>query len=931
MSIPHFVFNRFPKIDLTRILAFVFLFVASHGVFAEDKLYWADAAASLIMRSNLDGSNPETLCDSSDFVSSPSAIAIDVSGGKIYWFENSVYSSNLFPPCTRTEVFTATDFSTSDIEFDSVNQKLYWISNSKQFQRANVDGSSLETFTNFTLTGTPSAIALDPDAGYIYFVERNGSNEYVIRRANMDKTGSPVDIYNNSTGTINGLTIDPNLGFLYFTDQSFEIIKRVKTDGSGVTDLLINPFAAQPFGITIDLQNNDLYWSDNAGDQLKRTHADGTSTSTILNPTGTSIRDVEIAQSEFSAITAFHPSGNGSFNQFDVPVCSALPNWQCVNDQTSDATEGPVEANDVSTYIESTGVFRETFTLVDNPASIPAGATITSLTVYAQTGRATAGAGPQAALSYQRIGTDGAPVDSTLVTETVKDCCSNLMSATWSGLSWSVTDFNNLEIGIYHDGAGTFHFSQIYATVSYSFTPSGTYSISGRVFKDGDFDGSTIADYDSGINDTNLETVFVELYDILDNYITTVQTNASGYTFSSLPNGTYKVRTRAASLSGLPEMVGAYQNGSYQAKLGGADAAVSDTVTANDSGPGDNYTVVSIAGGNISNVNFGFAYNLIVNANTSGQGSLDQFIQNANAGLLGSNTTSQFNMQVATNRSNGSDNWWGIGFASGSGGLTTITANNFTIDGSTQATDNNSLGPEIEVYCSNCVQFDTPFYGFDVNGASGVTVNNFILGGFGVGGIAVRASANNITIKGNYIGTNGTGDAIASPKIFQYGVYINASSNVTIGANTASERNIISGVGSGGTDDSGIFISGASSGITIDGNYIGTDRSGTNAIANNRNGIQIKSSSTGTIATITNNIVSGNSQNAIRAEQTNGTLTIQNNKIGTSVSGGALANGTSGIYVQSAGTPTLTIGGLSGEGNLIASNTLHGIDLSISG
>ena len=67
--------------------------------------------------------------------------------------------------------------------------------------------------------------------------------------------------------------------------------------------------------------------------------------------------------------------------------------------------------------------------------------------------------------------------------------------------------------------------------------------------------------------------------------------------------------------------------------------AVDDTATGDNAGPGDTYVSVTVSGADVTGVNFGFAYNLIVNRTDdagadnirSTQGSLRQFIKNANA------------------------------------------------------------------------------------------------------------------------------------------------------------------------------------------------------------------------------------------------------------------------------------------------------------
>jgi len=182
-----------------------------------------------------------------------------------------------------------------------------------------------------------------------------------------------------------------------------------------------------------------------------------------------------------------------------------------------------------------------------------------------------------------------------------------------------------------------------------------TYLISGTVFEDTDFAGIA-TNWDGGTGDTALPYVDVELYTNVDAYISSSTTDASGsFTFTGLPDGTYKVRVRSATLGDadtpptaglnatvsttwpypLPEMIWAHT----AALIGGQDPAIDDTATADNAGPGDTYVVVAVSGADVTGANFGFGYELIVNedddANAdnirSKQGSFRQFIKNSNA------------------------------------------------------------------------------------------------------------------------------------------------------------------------------------------------------------------------------------------------------------------------------------------------------------
>jgi hypothetical protein len=207
-----------------------------------------------------------------------------------------------------------------------------------------------------------------------------------------------------------------------------------------------------------------------------------------------------------------------------------------------------------------------------------------------------------------------------------------------------------------------------------------------------------------------------------------------------------------------------------------------------------------------------------------------------------------------------------------------------------------------------------------IAGSDGSTVKGLVIQNFTGDGIEINTSNSNI-ITGNYIGVTQTGTAAAANGI---GINIVSSSSNTVGGTTASTRNIISG-----NTSYGVYITGASATSNIvQGNYIGTDFSGTAAVANGNSGIMVNASAMsntigGTVSGA-GNLISGNTNNGLYIDASN--TVIQGNYIGTNASGtGAIANGapssaTGGVYINSGsgimigGTTALARNLLSGNG-----------------
>jgi hypothetical protein len=203
--------------------------------------------------------------------------------------------------------------------------------------------------------------------------------------------------------------------------------------------------------------------------------------------------------------------------------------------------------------------------------------------------------------------------------------------------------------------------------------------------------------------------------------------------------------------------------------------------------------------------------------------------------------------------------------------------------------------------------------------APGTTVRGLAMHGYR--GISVSAS--NVVIAGNFIGTDAAGTT-ALPSNPSLGVYaIQASSfgstivsNLTIGGPAAADRNLIV---SGNVGVQLPFVSpGPGTGYIIQGNYIGTDITGTLALARG-NGLDAIAN-----ALVSGNLISGNPGGGIQLMDNN---TVQGNLIGTQRDGASpLPNGNfGGIEIHGGNS---TIGGAgAGESNIIANHAGYGIDI----
>ena len=170
----------------------------------------------------------------------------------------------------------------------------------------------------------------------------------------------------------------------------------------------------------------------------------------------------------------------------------------------------------------------------------------------------------------------------------------------------------------------------------------------------------------------------------------------------------------------------------------------------------------------------------------------------------------------------------------------------------------------------------------------------------------------NTSIANNYIGTDTSGTvALGNASL---GIYMRGDIDSVIGGESIAERNIISGQLLWG-------IRGRATNVTVQGNYIGTDITGTIALGNGHVGIGLDDDNGGSGATIINNLISGN-QDGVHAGYAAlpGAILniIQNNQVGTDYSGRhALGNTRFGVVMGDAQETA--------SGNIISANSDNGM------
>ena len=310
---------------------------------------------------------------------------------------------------------------------------------------------------------------------------------------------------------------------------------------------------------------------------------------------------------------------------------------------------------------------------------------------------------------------------------------------------------------------------------------------------------------------------------------------------------------------------------------------------------------------------------VVTNTSDSGSGSLREAIVEANASP---GSTILFHIPTSDPGFNGS--WFTIRPFSD---LPPLTGGGTTIDGATQTAftgDTNPVGPEVEI---SMVLDPPPSFGLRVRSADN-RINSIVIDGarkdgfipccHGGAGIDIQGGGGNV-VTASYIGTDPRG-SVAAPNDVT-GIGMNTPGN-TIGGDTAGVGNVISGNGSYGV----LVLIGADNAV-IEGNKIGTNASGTAAIANGvgasgdgEAGIHVQ----GNDASIFDNLISGNASAGIGIFNnfTTGTV-IRGNLVGTNVSGDAAIPNGQGMSI---GGTSNTVGGPArADANVVSGNLNEGI------
>ncbi|MCR5424899.1 MAG: right-handed parallel beta-helix repeat-containing protein [Bacteroidales bacterium] len=246
-----------------------------------------------------------------------------------------------------------------------------------------------------------------------------------------------------------------------------------------------------------------------------------------------------------------------------------------------------------------------------------------------------------------------------------------------------------------------------------------------------------------------------------------------------------------------------------------------------------------------------------------------------------------------------------------------------SIDGSSQTTfcgNTNPLGPEIVIDGGDIVD-----YGFRFMNAARAKLKDLCICCFTEA--AQFYNSPHSTVTGCYIGIDPTGAAARGNYIGLE--FISGSDNCTIGGNTLTARNVISG-----NEHIGIRLLDVRS-CTVSANLIGTDRTGAYAVPN-ADGMSMEGAvqycTIGGLTAAERNIISGNLDYGLPLFGVGATgNVIVGNYIGTDITGSYAIGNTYGVLCDDGSFSNRVGGPTAAERNIISGNVGYGIFLYNNG
>jgi hypothetical protein len=287
------------------------------GQLAKLSLFYLDVTGGRVLTANAQTPVARVLVPSAG--QGPDGVAVDVSGGYVYWTgmgvpaanDGFIMRSNLDGTNVKTLVPAGGTYTPKQMKLDLAGGKMYWSDREgMRVMRANLDGSSIEALVT---TGQTDAdrmdnarwcvgLALDLARGFVYWSQKGPANGHVgsLRRAPIaipagqtSITRTDVEILYDKLPEPIDVDLDLGAGFIYWTDRADNTVSRAPIEipagftASSRTDRqILVPGVATAIGVALDLPRGKVYYTSGANGALGRVNLDGTQNESLIPMAG---------------------------------------------------------------------------------------------------------------------------------------------------------------------------------------------------------------------------------------------------------------------------------------------------------------------------------------------------------------------------------------------------------------------------------------------------------------------------------------------------------------------------------------------------------------------------------------------------------------------------------------------------------------------
>ena len=273
------------------------------------KLYWAEPVSDLTRRSNLDGTEAETIIGASP-QDNNRGVAVDPVTMLLWTMDKNTQTirTSKFDGSELTTILTNPNVGVdpSSISVDWIGEKIYWNRKNggdRDILRANLDGSNIET----VITDTGIWLhTVDQSTAKVYYGSAND-----LRR--VDGDGNNDESLYTSTSLVAGIAVDNASDRLYWTDETAGEIFVGNLDGTLAAVEVIDT-VSKCYDIVLDARTSLLYYiHGDAKDDIRSINIDGTGDAMVIEG-ASGVQHWQLALADIGGRSAGVSSGWPSWN-----------------------------------------------------------------------------------------------------------------------------------------------------------------------------------------------------------------------------------------------------------------------------------------------------------------------------------------------------------------------------------------------------------------------------------------------------------------------------------------------------------------------------------------------------------------------------------------------------------------------------------------